>query len=401
MKFARGSRRCSEAGVGYVLLTICRRRRAAAAFRPRDHAGICARGAAPRASEHRRWPTRQTRRRQGGRRGGPIGRSPAARRLKWSAMAPSAPSAARRSGMRRSTSPGCPASRCTSRKSWCCRRKAGTPLAEIEALVAASKQELAFEPMDYGPLLERAAGAAPSAAYIAANLSGPRRIKAGAARDHFLGCQRRVRPRRDLQVRRPRGQERHRLRLCKLLAGSWGTLAAMTDVTIKTLPRAETEATVLVLNLDDAARRQSHGGGHRLVRRRLGGGASAGNCRGAPRRNRLPHGGDGVPARRCDAIGRRSANRCWSSCWRRSARWATLDEAPSRALWRAIRDVTPFAAAGPAGRRDLWRISTAPTAGAEVGRRLAEQRRCGAALRLGRRADLGGFAGRERRPCAR
>src|SRR6185295_7284488 len=40
--------------------------------------------------------------------------------------------------------------------------------------------------------------------------------------------------------------------LCKLLAGCWGTLAAMTDVTLKTLPRAEAETTVLVFGLDDA-----------------------------------------------------------------------------------------------------------------------------------------------------
>ena len=62
--------------------------------------------------------------------------------------------------------------------------RAGTPLAEIEALVAASKQELAFEPMDYGPLLGTAPGAATIGGVLAANLSGPRRIKAGAARDH-------------------------------------------------------------------------------------------------------------------------------------------------------------------------------------------------------------------------
>src|SRR5580704_17585528 len=65
--------------------------------------------------------------------------------------------------------------------------KAATPLAEIEALVAASNQELAFEPMDYGPLLGGEAGAGTLGGAIAANLSGPRRIKAGAARDHFLG----------------------------------------------------------------------------------------------------------------------------------------------------------------------------------------------------------------------
>src|SRR5512138_242919 len=64
---------------------------------------------------------------------------------------------------------------------------AGTPLAEIEALLARSNQELAFEPMDYGPLLGVASGGASIGGVLAANLSGPRRLKAGAARDHFLG----------------------------------------------------------------------------------------------------------------------------------------------------------------------------------------------------------------------
>src|ERR1700681_1777808 len=134
--------------------------------------------------------------------------------------------------------------------------KAGTPLAEIEALVAASKQELAFEPMDYGPLLGGAAGAGTIGGAIAANLSGPRRIKAGAARDHFLGVTA-VSGRGETfksggrVVKNVTGYD-----LCKLIAGSWGTLAAMTDVTIKTLPRAETEVTVLVLKLDDATARK-------------------------------------------------------------------------------------------------------------------------------------------------
>src|SRR5712671_4995083 len=66
--------------------------------------------------------------------------------------------------------------------------KAGTPLAEIETLLAASAQELAFEPMDYGPLLGSPAGRGTIGGVVGANLSGPRRIKAGAARDHFLGA---------------------------------------------------------------------------------------------------------------------------------------------------------------------------------------------------------------------
>src|SRR5690348_1233709 len=65
--------------------------------------------------------------------------------------------------------------------------RAGTPLAEIEALAAAHGQELAFEPMDYGALLGVPAGHGTIGGALAANLAGPRRIRSGAARDHFLG----------------------------------------------------------------------------------------------------------------------------------------------------------------------------------------------------------------------
>src|SRR5262245_23046537 len=58
--------------------------------------------------------------------------------------------------------------------------QAGTPLAEIEALVASKGQQLAFEPMDYGPILGGAAGRGTIGGALAANLSGPRRIKSGA-----------------------------------------------------------------------------------------------------------------------------------------------------------------------------------------------------------------------------
>src|SRR5579863_9616746 len=133
--------------------------------------------------------------------------------------------------------------------------KAGTPLAEIEALVASRNQQLAFEPMDYALLLGGAGGGTIGGA-IAANLSGPRRIKAGAARDHFLGMSA-VSGRGEIfksggrVVKNVTGYD-----LCKLLAGSWGTLAAMTDVTIKTLPKAETEETILVLDLDGETARK-------------------------------------------------------------------------------------------------------------------------------------------------
>src|SRR5689334_20049630 len=131
--------------------------------------------------------------------------------------------------------------------------KAGTPISEIETLLGANNQELAFEPADYGPVFGGARGRGTIGGTLAANLSGPRRIKAGAARDHFLGFSA-VSGRGEMfksggrVVKNVTGYD-----LSKLLAGSWGTLAAMTDVTLKTLPKAETEGTLFVEGLDDIA----------------------------------------------------------------------------------------------------------------------------------------------------
>ncbi len=249
--------------------------------------------------------------------------------------------------------------------------KAGTPIADIEALVASANQQLAFEPMDYAALLGGAGGAGTIGGAIAANLSGPRRIKAGAARDHFLGVSA-VSGRGETfksggrVVKNVTGYD-----LCKLLAGSWGTLAAMTDVTIKTLPKAETEATILVLNLRDptagkvmmaamASFADVSGAAHlpAAVAARVAETASAQTA---------------VTAFRLEGVAPSVAQRkaVLESLLAPFGTLGTLGEAASGALWRAIRDATPFALDGAAGKRDLWRISTAPTQGAVVGNALA------------------------------
>ena len=125
----------------------------------------------------------------------------------------------------------------------------GTPLAEIEALLADNRQQLAFEPADYGPLLGGPAGRGTIGGAFACNLSGPRRIKAGAARDHLLGVQA-VTGRGDLiksggrVVKNVTGYD-----LCKLLTGSFGTLAIMTEVTFKVLPAAPESCTLVQAGL--------------------------------------------------------------------------------------------------------------------------------------------------------
>jgi glycolate oxidase FAD binding subunit len=250
---------------------------------------------------------------------------------------------------------------------------AGTPLAEIEALVTANKQELAFEPMDYGAVLGLPAGAGTIGGAIAANLSGPRRIKSGAARDHFLGVKA-VSGRGEAfksggrVVKNVTGYD-----LCKLLAGSWGTLAAMTEVTIKTLPRAETEETVLVLNLDDPT-------ASKVMTAAVGSFADVSAAAYLPatvaaRNAEIAGAGVAVTAFRLEGVAPSVAQRksVLQMLLSPFGSLGLLGEGPSRVLWRAIRDATPFAAAGPAGARHLWRISTAPSRGVQLGRTLVEQ----------------------------
>jgi glycolate oxidase FAD binding subunit len=251
--------------------------------------------------------------------------------------------------------------------------RAGTPLAEIEALVAASKQQLAFEPMDYGPVLGTPPQSGTIGGAIAANLSGPRRIKAGAARDHFLGVSA-VSGRGETfksggrVVKNVTGYD-----LCKLLAGSWGTLAAMTDVTVKTLPRAETEATLLVLKLDEAAA----GKAMAAAMGSFGDVSAAAHLPAAlaARIAATASAGTAVTALRLEGVAPSVAQRktVLETLLAPFGTLAALDEGASRAFWRAVRDVMPFAADGPSGARDLWRISAVPARGPDVGRRLAEE----------------------------
>lgn len=249
--------------------------------------------------------------------------------------------------------------------------KAGTPLAEIEALVAGKGQQLAFEPMDYGPILGGSAGRATIGGALATNLSGPRRVKAGGARDHFLGvCA--VSGRGETfksggrVVKNVTGYD-----LCKLLAGSWGTLAAMTEVTIKVLPRPETEATVLVHGLEPA----------KAVKAMTGAMGSSCDVSGAAHlpagaSTRIPEiagAASAVTALRLEGFSPSVRHRqgMLQALMQPFGDLDAVGGPVSSALWQAIRDVTPFAG-GPAGR-PLWRVSTAPDRGAQLAAMIADK----------------------------
>lgn len=128
---------------------------------------------------------------------------------------------------------------------------AGTPLAEIEKALAKNNQQLAFEPVDLGPMLGEEDGNGTIGAVFATNLSGSRRIQAGAARDHFIGM-RAVNGRGEViksggrVMKNVTGYD-----LCRGLAGSWGTLAVMSEVTMKVLPMPEATCTLLFTGLTD------------------------------------------------------------------------------------------------------------------------------------------------------
>ena len=251
--------------------------------------------------------------------------------------------------------------------------KAGTPLAEIDALLAAKGQRLAFEPMDCGQLMGGETGRGTIAGTIAANLCGPRRITAGAVRDHLLGFSA-VSGRGEMfkaggrVVKNVTGYD-----FCKLMAGSWGTLAAMTEVTLKTLPKPETETTVILSGLDDAAagramtlamgsRCEVSGAAH------LPAGTAARFPMGA-----AVAGGAALTALRLEGVTPSVAERqsALQALLRPHGAAVTIDEMVSRRLWIAIRDAAPFAAGRTGREQALWRISTLPSRGHELAGRIA------------------------------
>jgi glycolate oxidase FAD binding subunit len=248
--------------------------------------------------------------------------------------------------------------------------RAGTPLFEIEAFLTSKGQHFAFEPMDYGPLLGSVSNRSTIGGVLAANLCGPRRITTGAARDHFLGFSA-VSGRGESfksggrVVKNVTGYD-----LCKLMAGSWGTLAALTAVTLKTLPRPETQTTVSVLGLDDAT----------AVRAMTAALATTCDVSGAAHlpaavAARIPL-GEAIGAGRSVTL-LRLEGFAPSVTHRKTALLAAMkpfgalqlsDDSVSRNLWRAIRDVTPFAATRGTAERPVWRVVTAPANGAELAR---------------------------------
>lgn len=241
--------------------------------------------------------------------------------------------------------------------------RAGTPLAEVEALLDSRGQRLAFEPMDFGPLLGGPAGRATLAGTLAAGASGPRRIKAGAARDHLLGFEAvsgRGEPFKagGKVVKNVTGYD-----LSKLMAGSWGTLAVMTEVTVKVMPRPPEATTLLVFGDDERAAAAA-------MSAALGAPAEVTGAAHLPAAvaaraplARLASAGAGVTLLRIEGVAPAlaSAAAAIGRAVPGLEAGARLDGEETARLWRWVRDVEAFAADGDA--RQVWRLSVAPMDG--------------------------------------
>jgi len=252
--------------------------------------------------------------------------------------------------------------------------QAGAPLADVQSLIDSKNQQFAFEPMDTSALLG-VSGAGTIGGMIGAGLAGPRRIRAGGARDHLLGAHAvsgfgdsfktggRV-------VKNVTGYD-----LCKLLAGSWGTLAVMTEVTLKVMPKPESERTLVLRGLDDLTANRAmtaalgspydvSGAAHLPYQAfRPAVGALAGL--GAP--------GQAVTLLRLEGIAASVADRA-NSLGKTLAPFGAVEifeDATSAATWSSIRDVHPFAAQGALGAWPVWRIVCPPATGGALGQALA------------------------------
>lgn len=230
--------------------------------------------------------------------------------------------------------------------------RAGTPVAEIEAALAEKNQQVIAEPPDLRALFGASEGAT-LGGVVATNLSGPRRIAWGAMRDHVLGIRAVT---GEGEVFRSGGRVLKNvtgLDLCKLLTGAHGTLGVLTEVTLKVLPAAEAAATLAVrvpeLAVGVAALSAALGSPYGVSGAALlPDGHDALGLDGPVALIRIEDFSESVAYR----LGRLRADLA------RFGEASMLDGAPSRALWRGVRDAVPL---GAAADDAVWRLSVAPS----------------------------------------
>jgi glycolate oxidase FAD binding subunit len=245
--------------------------------------------------------------------------------------------------------------------------RAGTPLADIEATLAEHGQHIIAEPADLAAITG-AREQQTLGGVIATNLSGPRRVAWGAMRDHVLGIRAVTGHGETIRSGGRVLKNVTGLDLCKLLTGSHGTLAVITEATLKVLPAPEAVGTVVFPGLDATA-------GAAALSAALGSPYSVSAAAWLPadaaaRIPALAGFGQPVALARIEEFAASVVYR--TDKLRADLRHDSteiLDDASSRIVWRAMRDLTPLTAE-PADA--VWRVSVRPSAGPVVLRTLAD-----------------------------
>jgi glycolate oxidase FAD binding subunit len=240
--------------------------------------------------------------------------------------------------------------------------RAGTPVAEIEEILLENNQMLAFEPIDHRTVMGTE-GEPTIGGVFATNASGPRRLLSGAARDSLLGI-RFVNGQGE--VIRAGGRVMKNvtgLDLVKLLAGSFGTLGFLTEVTFRVAPRPQTEQTLIVSGLldEDAARAMAIAMG--LSVEVSGAAHLPDSVKGRFLNGRLPDGAATVL--RLEGLSASVPVRAekLAAALGRFGPISRIEADASAHLWHQIRDVLPYAGDS---QKPLWRVSVAPGAGAAL-----------------------------------
>jgi glycolate oxidase FAD binding subunit len=249
--------------------------------------------------------------------------------------------------------------------------KAATPLSEIEAALVDKGQMLAFEPMDHAALLGTGAGAGTIGGVIACNLSGPRRLKMGAARDHLLGFHA-VSGRAErfksggTVVKNVTGYD-----LSKLITGSWGTLAAVTEVSVKVLPAPEKTWTVLIVGCDGPTATRAMSAAMNSPHEVASAAYLPGDVAARSAVSHVSGAGASVTAIRVEGFGPSVEHRAEALKTELEAfgAIAELHTRNSATFWREVRDAALIAE--PAGNA-IWRLSVPPSVGHAVAARIAE-----------------------------
>ncbi|MBX4932391.1 glycolate oxidase subunit GlcE [Rhizobium bangladeshense] len=240
--------------------------------------------------------------------------------------------------------------------------RSGTPLAMVEAALSQNGQMLAFEPMDHRPVMGTS-GEPTIGGVFAANVSGPRRLVAGAARDSLLGV-RFVNGRGEIIKAGGRVMKNVTgLDLVKLIAGSHGTLGFLTELTFRVPPRPRTEQTLVLSGLNDAEAANAMAAAMALPLEVSGAAHLPLTVAWKFLAGKLPEGEATVL--RVEGLAGSVDVRIEKLATAMSA-FATvtrLDEPESQRLWQEIRDVSPYA---DGTARPVWRVSVAPGTGHQL-----------------------------------